>query len=267
MRARALAQPHAKRTGPVLEARGDLHWLEWWLPKTTSWTTSGRRRSATRPGGSRSPTCAGSAPPCPTPTSRSSTPAVGAWAETHGSPPAPGRSASARLSFTDGEDIWIGFDIGGERSASAVAWVNSDLHVGVGIYHGDDGVLECLEDVRELAGRLNIRELVFDPWRFGQAAQELSREGLTAVSFPQNDSRMTRPARRCTPQSSRNAAPCPTTGSFAGHAAAAIARHSRRGWRIDKPNARTNVDAVIALCMAVERAQHKPEPVEIVGLL
>jgi hypothetical protein len=44
-------------------------------------------------------------------------------------------------------------------------------------------------------------------------------------------------------------------------------RHSRRGWRIDKPNPRANIDAVIALAMAVERAEHKPEPVELLGWL
>ena len=32
LRARALAQPTAKRTGAVVEATGDLHWLEWSLP-------------------------------------------------------------------------------------------------------------------------------------------------------------------------------------------------------------------------------------------
>ena len=33
------------------------------------------------------------------------------------------------------------------------------------------------------------------------------------------------------------------------------------------PARRTNIDAVIALCMAVDRAQHKPEPVELLGWL
>jgi phage terminase large subunit-like protein len=32
LRARALAQPTAKRTGSVVEAKGDLHWLEWSVP-------------------------------------------------------------------------------------------------------------------------------------------------------------------------------------------------------------------------------------------
>ena len=49
---------------------------------------------------------------------------------------------------------------------------------------------------------------------------------------------------------------------LARHASEAIARHSRRGWRIDKPNARSNIDAVIALAMAVERAEERPSRVE-----
>jgi phage terminase large subunit-like protein len=47
----------------------------------------------------------------------------------------------------------------------------------------------------------------------------------------------------------------------------AIARHSRRGWRLDRPNRTDRIDAVVALCMAVERAADKPQPVELVGWL
>ena len=59
----------------------------------------------------------------------------------------------------------------------------------------------------------------------------------------------------------------PDNPELARHAADAIARHSRRGWRIDKPAPRTHIDGVIALCMALERAEHKPEPVELIGWL
>ena len=61
--------------------------------------------------------------------------------------------------------------------------MNGGLHVGAGIYHGDQGVLECLELVRELAGRYNVREVVFDPWRFGQAAQELESGSASCSSL------------------------------------------------------------------------------------
>jgi hypothetical protein len=37
--------------------------------------------------------------------------------------------------------------------------------------------------------------------------------------------------------------------------------------RIDKPDPRTNIDAVMALAMAVERAEHRPETVELLGWL
>jgi hypothetical protein len=46
---------------------------------------------------------------------------------------------------------WIGLDVGGERSATAVVWVNEHLPVGAAICHGDPGVLEGVDHVRALA--------------------------------------------------------------------------------------------------------------------
>jgi hypothetical protein len=86
-------------------------------------------------------------------------------------------------------------DLGGSRRrrravGSAVAWVNERLHVGCAIFHGEGGVLECVDLVQELAGRYQLAELVYDPWRFGQAAQELAQRGIPVVEFPQTDQRM-----------------------------------------------------------------------------
>jgi hypothetical protein len=58
----------------------------------------------------------------------------------------------------------------------------------------------------------------------------------------------------------------PPTGALEG-TAAGVARHSRRGWRIDKAERGENIDGVIALCMAVEVAQARPEPVRLLGWL
>src|SRR5688572_2163475 len=110
-------------------------------------------------------------------------------------------------------------------------------------------------------------EVVADPWRFGQAAQELEREGLTVAVFPQHDARMIPASARLHAAIVEERTTLPPDPLLARHAADAIARHSRRGWHIDKPNPRTNIDAVIALCMAVERAEFKPEPVELLGWL
>ncbi len=181
---------------------------------------------------------------------------AGAWQRCVGKP-----------QFTDGEDIWIGVDVGGERSATAVVYVNAGLHVGAGIYHGDGGVLECVDHVRDLAGRYNVREVVFDPWRFGQAAQELERERIPVLQFPQTDVRMIPASQRVHAAIVEQRLTLPNDPQLARHASDAIARHSRRGWRIDKPNPRTHIDAIVALCMAVERAEFQPEPVELVGWL
>ncbi len=55
---------------------------------------------------------------------------------------------------------------------------------------GDDAILEVAAFVAELADSYQIVEAVFDPWRAGQMAQEWEQRGMTAVAFPQSDSRM-----------------------------------------------------------------------------
>jgi len=51
------------------------------------------------------------------------------------------------------------------------------------------------------------------------------------------------------------------------HVAAAIARHGRRGWRIDKANRQDKIDAVVALAMALDRIKDRPAPTRLVGWL
>jgi phage terminase large subunit-like protein len=266
-RARALAHPSAKRRGPVVEASGDLHWLEWSLAddidlddlravkrcNPVSWITVAdlRRQRAAVP-----ETAFAQFHCCRWGIGEGSWLPAGAWQACVGEP-----------AFTGGEDIWVGVDIGGERSATAVVWTNAALQVGCAIYHGDAGVLEAVDHVRALAGQFNVRELVYDPWRFGQAAQELEREGLLAVAFPQHDARMIPASARLHAAIVEQRLTVPADAEFARHASEAIARHSRRGWRIDKPGPRVNIDAIVALAMAVERAEHRPEPVELLGWL
>jgi phage terminase large subunit-like protein len=48
------------------------------------------------------------------------------------------------------------------------------------------------------------------------------------------------------------------------HVANAVAKQTGRGWRLDKSDRTAQIDAVIALAMAVERAATKPAPVELI---
>jgi len=54
---------------------------------------------------------------------------------------------------------------------------------------------------------------------------------------------------------------------LAQHAAGAIAKHSRRGWRIDRPNSRVEIDGISALVMALDRLENRPADVQLLGWL
>ncbi len=259
IRIRALALPSVRRRGALTEARGpDLAMLEWAVPadanvdhvravraaNPASWITSAALREQRR----RLPDLAYRRF------------VANQWTERQGHwlPPGAWQACVGAPEFTDGERIWIGVDVGGERSSSAVAWVTEGLQTGVEIFHGGSGVLECLDLVRELGRRYAVAELVFDPWRFGQAAQELAREGVTVIEFPQHDGRMIPASQRLHAAITERRITLPDNRELARHAADTIARHSRRGWRVDKPTKETNIDAIVALCMALERAEQPP---------
>jgi phage terminase large subunit-like protein len=148
-----------------------------------------------------------------------------------------------------------------------VAWVNERLHVGCAIFHGEGGVLECVDLVQELAGRYQLAELVYDPWRFGQAAQELAQRGIPVVEFPQTDQRMIPASNRLHEAITESRLLVPDDPELRAHAANAVAKHSRRGWRIDKPRKEIHIDAIIALCMALEQTQQPAQELEFVGWL
>lgn len=267
LRGRALAQPATSRDGPVVESAGPVHWLEWSLPddadlddmdavkavNPAGYITADdlRRQRAALPD-----TAFAQFHACRWGVGEGSWLPPGAWQACVGTP-----------WFHDGEDVWIGVDAGGERSSTAVVYVNDALHVGCAIYHGTDGVLEAVDHVRALAKRFNVRELVYDPWRFGYAAAELDREGMATVEFNQNDQRMMPASSRLHEAIVEQRLTLPDDPELARHASDALARHSRRGWRIDKPRKEINIDGVIALAMAVERHANQPAPAKLLGFI
>jgi phage terminase large subunit-like protein len=191
------------------------------------------------------------------------------WTERagHWLPPGAWQASVGDPVFDDGEDITVAVDVGGERSATAVIWINDSLQVGCAFYHGDGGLLEAVDHVRELARRYSVRELAFDPWRFSQAAQELEREGMTVVEFAQTDVRMCLASQRLRDAIVERRLVLPADPELARHAADAIMRHSRRGWRLDRPTRSVTIDGIVALALALERTEDKPQPAELIGWL
>jgi hypothetical protein len=103
--------------------------------------------------------------------------------------------------------------------------------------------------------------------RAGQLAAELEREGMLCTAFPQSDSRMISASARLHAAVTERRLQLPDLAELHVHAANAIARHGHRGWRLDKPDDRTSNDAIIALCMAVETAENRPEPARVLGFV
>ena len=157
--------------------------------------------------------------------------------------------------------------VGGDRAASAVVWINGAHQVGCEIFHGDAGVLDCIDLIRELAARYELREVMSDPWRFGQAAQELEQKRIIVTAFPQTDVRMVPASDRLYQAVVRKRLTVPDNEELQQHMANTIARHNRRGWRLDKPGLDAPNDSVIALCMALEALENQPAPARLLGWL
>ena len=84
-------------------------------------------------------------------------------------------------------------------------------------------------------------------------AQESSQRGLTAVTFPQSDSHMIPACERLYDAVVHKQLTHPDDPDLNAHVHAAIARRSRRAWRLDKADRSSKIDAVVALAMAVDR--------------
>lgn len=121
LRARALAQPRVSRRSTVTDARGrDLRLLEWSVPEDADIDDP---RTVKRANPARWITVAGLR------AQRQAVPELpfrrfdaNQWTEREGHwlPPGAWQACVGQPELTRGEDVWLGVDIGGERSASAI---------------------------------------------------------------------------------------------------------------------------------------------------
>jgi len=182
-------------------------------------------------------------------------------------PPGAWEKCASAYDIEAGERVWVGVDVGGERSASAVVWCTEDLRVGCTVFHGERAVLEVADEVRRLAAEFSIAEVIYDPWRFQQAALELAERGIPTIEFPQSNARMGPASERLHGAVVEGRLKHPDDPRLNHHVRQAIARDTPRGWRLDKQRSRDNIDAAVALAMAVERAEDRQAPAELLGWL
>jgi phage terminase large subunit-like protein len=268
LRARALAQPKVTRRGKVTDCQGEhLRMLEWACGEDdnvdnvrvvkaanpASWVSVDQlraQRAALPDGAFRRYICNQWV------AAENAWLPVGAW-----------QSAVGEPTFKDGEAIWLGVDAGGTKAATAVCWINEAGHVGCAIFHGDEGILRAVETIEWLAERYTIRSCAADPWRMQQAMLELDQRGIQTVKFPMSDSRAI-PASQVVYQAIvERRLVLPDDPELASHAANAVAKQSRRGWRIERGAG--NIDAIHALMMALSERDlaQQQRPPRLVGWL
>jgi phage terminase large subunit-like protein len=167
-----------------------------------------------------------------------------------------------------GSRIWVGIDGGGSRADTAIVWIDEEFRVGSWIESGDDALFEAPAVLLELAQRFRIVEVLYDPWRMSTLAQIAEQHRIKITAFPQSDARMI-PASAAFHQAVvERKIHHPDDPTLNAHVAAGVARHGRRGWRIDQAERGANIDGLVALVMAHEgRTAPEPTPTRVVGWL
>ncbi len=268
LRARALAQPDVHHEGAFTDATGNgLRMLEWAVPADADITDPAVVKEANPASWISEQRLAEQRQAIPDLAFRRYH--GNQWGSGEGAwlPPGAWQACVGEPVFTDGEPIVIAVDLGGTRSASAIAWINQSGHVGAELHRGDSAVLEVAETIRELAMQYDVQEIALDPWRAAGLGAELEREGLIVSTFPQQDSRVIPASQRLYDAIVEQRLTLPNLPELAQHAAGAVAKQSRRGWRIDRPNPRVEIDGITALMMCVDRLENRPAPVEVLGWL
>lgn len=269
LRRRALGLPSVKQRGSLTEANGaDLELLEWATPdegsitpaavkkaNPASWITTDQIRAAKR----ALPELAYRRFVANQWTARTGSwlPA-GAWQS----------CAEPGLQIEPSEDVWIGVDLGGARADTAVVWITAVGRIGCRIFSGEDGIVDAAALIPSLAELYRVRELVYDPWRAAMLVRGLESRGIKCTAFAQSDSRMIPASAALHTAIVEGKITHPDDPKLNEHIAGAVARHGRRGWRIDQAERGTPVDGAVALVMAYE-ASTAPEPpaTEVLGWL
>jgi phage terminase large subunit-like protein len=260
LRVRALAG-NVTRTGAVIDAIAPgMRWLEWSLPDDKD-LDDFRALKACNPAGYITAASLREQAQRVTPLAFAQFHAC-RWGIGEGSwlPPDAWTACAGTTRFEDGEPIWIGVDVGGARSATAVIFLNQALHVGVRIFQGEDAIVFAANAVLELAEQFQVREIVYDNWRAAMLARGWEEHGLTCTVFGQSDARMCPASAALYDAIVDRAITHPDDEALNRHVAAAIAKQKPRGWRIDKANEDDQVDGVVALAMAYEAATAPPPP-------
>ena len=185
-------------------------------------------------------------------------------------PPAWDAAADPDLHIEDGEEVWLGVDIGVRGDSTAIAVVakhQGKVAVKAHILHPPVALEAVEEKIRELCRAYRVQVIAYDPWSFRRSAEILAAEGLpigddeTLGKFPQSPERMSQ-ASACVFRLIENGELVHDGDpALRAQVLAGVTKETERGWRLQKdPRSRRPIDALIALAMACYAATAGGQP-------
>lgn len=161
---------------------------------------------------------------------------------------------------------WVGVDVGIKRDSTAVVIVqrrdDGRLHARLRLWlpTADEpvDVTDVMAHLRELSRTYQLVSIAFDPRFFDVPAKMLLDEGLPVEEVPQSAEQMTRAVGSLYERVKRGQLSHDGDAVFEHQVLNAVARIHERGFTLSKQKSRSRIDAVIALALAVDRAEHEP---------
>jgi phage terminase large subunit-like protein len=197
---------------------------------------------------------------------------LGQWVAREGALFAPTRwerCAGEPVIDPHGEPIIIGIDMGANRSATGVAWVQwhgEELHVRTVEIDAPQAATEVDALVDRLARTHRVREVAADPWHTSGALSDgWARRGLRVIEVPQHDARMVPAFQQITDLVNSGRLVHGDDAALNAAVENSVQQQTRRGARIGKASDRLRNDVLIALTLAVHRATFKPQKARLVG--
>jgi phage terminase large subunit-like protein len=174
-----------------------------------------------------------------------------------------------------GANVYVGVDVGISHDTTAVCWAHrlpdGRIIVRARVWAANDKTahehtpdkveLEEIEAfIRQLADRFRVREVAYDHRFFDRSAELLAKAGLPMVEFVQASAPMGDAYQRFYQLAVEHKLIHDGDKVLAAHIDATAAKPGEHGWKISKRKSRLPIDATVAACMAVARADLNGDP-------
>ena len=170
--------------------------------------------------------------------------------------------------FVGGAPTWVGVDVALKRDTTAVVSMqrraDGRLHAICRVWVPTDerpvDVTDVMQYLRDLDEIYDVQTISYDPRFFDVPAKYLGDEGLRMVEMSQSLELMTQAIGGLYEAIMNKTITHDGDPVFATQVLNAVPRYNERGFTLQKSKSRGKIDAVIALALALERADRQDAP-------